>query len=175
MWFRGRQPESSVWKRFRSGADGFSFVKEGEYYAAHVVANAERAVDLFHTLLQHLPPAIDVVLTDKRSGNSWKGESLALPDVREAIARLKVPLAAHGGVELAVFSTDDQLTLNPVLELFVYARTDQWLYILEGLGLEEQRVVKTKSWKLSRQQFPPAPELVEAVAATAERLGLTRA
>ena len=175
MWFRGRQPESSVWKRFRSGADGFSFVKEGDYYAAHVVANAERAVDLFHTLLQHLPPAVDVVLTDKRGGTSWKGESLALPDVRETIARLKVPMAAHGGVELAVFTTDDQLTLNPVLELFVYARTDQWLYILEGLGLEEQRVVKTKSWKLSRQQFPPAPDLVEAVTAAAERLGLSRA
>ena len=175
MWFRGRQPESSIWKRFRSGADGFSFVKEGDYYAAHVVANAERAVDLFHTLTQHLPPAVDLVIADKRSGSSWKGESLALPDVREAVARLKVPLAAHGGVELAVFSTDDQLTLNPVLELFIYARTDQWLYILEGLGLEQQGLVQTKSWKLSRHQFPPAPELADAVSATAERLGLVRA
>ena len=175
MFFRGRQPESSVWRRFRSGADGFSFVKEGDYYAAHVVATAERSVDLFHTLTQHLPPAVDLAISDRRSGTSWKGESLALPDVREAIARLKVPLATNAGVEIAVYTTDDQLTLNPVLELFIYARTDQWLYILEGLGLEEQRVVKTKSWKLNRQQYPPAPELVEAIAATAERLGLTRA
>lgn len=173
MFFRGRQPESAIWRRFRSGADGFTFVKEGDYYAAHVVANAERVVDLFHTLMQHLPPAVDVALIDRRSGRSWKGESLALPDVRDALARLKVPLAANGGVEISVFTTDDQLSLNPVLELFIYARTEQWLYHLEGIGLEERRALKTKSWKLGRQQFPTAPELVDLVASTAERLGLT--
>ncbi len=173
MFFRGKQPESSIWQRFRSGTDGFTFIKEGDYYAAHVVANAERVVDLFHTLMQHLPPAVDVALIDRRSGRSWTGENLALPDVRDAIARLKVPLAANGGVEISVFTTDDQLALNPVLELFIYARTDQWLYHLEGIGLEEHRMLKTKSWKLGRQQFPPAPELVDLVASTAERLGLT--
>ena len=45
MFFRGRQPETSIWRRFRTSADGFSFVKEEDYYAAHIVANAERVVD----------------------------------------------------------------------------------------------------------------------------------
>ncbi|MDB4910733.1 MAG: hypothetical protein JWO39_1556, partial [Gemmatimonadetes bacterium] len=31
MWFRGRQPETSVWKRFRTAADGFVFMKEDDY------------------------------------------------------------------------------------------------------------------------------------------------
>lgn len=175
MFFRGRQPEQSIWKRFRSGTDGFTFVKEHDYYAAHVVANAERVVDLFHSLTEQLPPAVDLSIIDKRSGRSWSGEALALPDVRDAIGRMKVLLAQHGGAELSVFTAEDQLSLNPVLELFIYARTDQWLYILQGKGLEEQRMLKTKSWKASRQVFPPAPELTVALEATVERLGLRAA
>ena len=91
MFFRGRQPEGSVWRRFRAGTDGFSFVREDDYYAAHVAANAERVVDLFHALTEHLPPAVDVALEDLRSGLAWKGENIALPDVREVIARMKSP------------------------------------------------------------------------------------
>lgn len=175
MFFRGRQPETSIWRRFRTAADGFSFSKEADYYAAHVVANAERTVDLFHALLEHMPPAVDVYLEDARSRRKWKGERLALPDVRDAIARLRAPLATLGGVEVAVYTSEDQLTVNPVLELFIYSRTDQWLYILKGKGLEEQRAVRTKSWKLRRHEYPPAPELSEAVAATAASLGLASA
>jgi hypothetical protein len=172
MFFRGRQPEASIWRRFRVSADGFTFQTEGDVYTAHVVANAERVVDLFYALSEDLPPAVDVVLDDLRSGRSWKGESVALPDVREAIARLKILLARYGGVELSVYTNDDQLTLNPYLELFIYARTDRWLYLLEGKGLEEQPHVHTKSWKTNRQHFPAAPDLVNAVTAGAERLGL---
>lgn len=172
MFFRGRQPEASVWRRFRAAADGFTFQKEEDHYSAHVVANAERVVDLFYTMAEQLPPAVDVAVEDLRSGRSWKGESLPLPDVRETIARLKQLLARYGGVEISIFTSDDQLTLNPYLELFIYARTDRWLYLLEGKGLEEQRRVRTKSWKLQRQQFPAAPDLVNAVTTAAERLGL---
>ncbi|MGH7665074.1 MAG: hypothetical protein ACRENI_12375 [Gemmatimonadaceae bacterium] len=171
-FFRGRQPEFSLEKRFRSGIDGFTFVKEGDHYAAHVVANAERVVDLFHALSEHLPPAVDVALADERTGQRWKGEAVALPDVREGVARLKVLLAGHGGVEFAIYTSEDQLTLNAAIELFIYARTDQWLYILQGKGLEERRALRTKSWKLSRRKFPPAPALVQAVVETATRLGL---
>lgn len=173
MFFRGRQPESSIWRRFRAGTDGFSFLKENNHYTAHVVANAERVVDLFHALTEHLPPAVDVALEDVRSNQKWKGENVALPDVREVIARLKVPLSTYGGVELAVYTSEDQLTLNPHLELFIYARTDQWLYILQGKGLDERRFMRTKSWKLQRREFAPAPELVSAVSLAAERLALT--
>lgn len=172
VFFRGRQPDTSIWRRFRTGADGFTFVKEDDYYAAHVVANAERIVDLFHVLTSHLPPAVDVVITDARSRRSWKGEHLALPDVREAIGRLKAPLAAAGGVEIAVYSLEDQLTLNPQLELFIYSRNDSWVYILQGKGLAEQRSVRTRSWKVSRGNFPPAPEVDEALRAAVDRLAL---
>jgi hypothetical protein len=174
VFFRGKQPETSVWKRFRSGADGFTFVKESEYYAAHVVANAERVVDLFYVLAEHLPPAVDVVIDDLRGKRSWRGERVALPDVQDAIGRLKVPLSSVGGVEFAVYSADDQLTLNPQLELFVYARSDRWFYYLTGLGLEERNIVRTKSWKLSRKEYEPAPELSDALAQAATRLGLSQ-
>ena len=172
MFFRGRQPEASIWRRFRTGADGFTFEKEGEYYAAQIVANAERVVDLFYALTEHMPPAVDVWLEELRSDQRWKGEALGLPDVREAIARLKVPLAAYGGVEFAVYTSEDQITLNPHLELFIYSRSDQWFYVLQGKGLQEQRTLRTKSWKLSRDDFQAAPDLVNSVSSAAERLGL---
>jgi hypothetical protein len=176
MFFRGRQPEASIWRRFRVSGDGFTFKKEeGDVYTAHVVANAERVVDLFYNLTEQLPPAVDIVMDDLRSGRSWKGETIALPDVRESAARLKILLARYGGVELSVFTSEDQLTLNPYLELFIYARTDQWFYILQGKGLEERRMVRTRSWRLKRSEFAPAPDLVQAVATAAERLALTPA
>jgi hypothetical protein len=175
MFFRGKQPDGSVWKRFRASMDGFTFVHEDDYYAAHVVANAERVVDLFYVLSEQLSPAVDLVIDDKRAGLVWKGDALALPDVRDTLARLKVLLAQHGGVEVSVHTADDQLTLNPYLELFIYARTDRWLYMLEGKGLQEQRMVRTKSWKVKRDDFPAAPELDNAIAAAVERLRLVTA
>lgn len=175
MFFRGRQPEAVIWQRFRANPDGFTFESQDGVFTAHVVANAERVVDLFHALTEQLPPAVDVALEDLRSGRSWKGEGLPLDDVREQIARLKVLLARYGGVELSVYTSEDQLTLNPYLELFLYARTDRWYYLLTGKGLEEQRVVRTKSWKQKRAQFPAAAELVNAVQTAVERLSLQRA
>ena len=175
MFFRGRTPEASIWRRFRASADGFTFLQEADYYSAHVVANAERVVDLFYALSEQLSPAVDLVIDDKRAGRVWKGDALALPDVREVIARMKSPLSTFGGVEFAVYTSEDQLTLNPHLELFIYARTDQWFYILQGKGLEERRIVRTRSWRLRRSEFAPAPDLVQAVAAAAERLALTAA
>lgn len=172
MFFRGRQPEASIWRRFRTSADGFTFSPEEDLWVAHVVATAERVVDLFYILSENLPPAIDITIDDLRSGRTWKGESVALPDVREAVARLKSLLGRYGGLEVSLYTADDQLTLNPYLELFIYARSDRWLYLLEGKGLEEQQVLRTKSWKTTRQQFPAAPELVSAVAGAVDRLGL---
>jgi hypothetical protein len=172
MFFRGRQPEASVWRRFRSIVDGFTFVKRGDHYAAHAVANAERVVDLLHALAEELPPAVDVAIEDVRSGRKWRGESLALPDVREAIGRLKTALVANGGVELAVYTDDDQLTLDPQLELYLYGRTDRWLYVLQGKGLQEVRGVRAKSWKRRAEEFPPAPEMDAALASAVKFLGL---
>jgi hypothetical protein len=175
MLFRGRQAEAVIWPRFRAAADGFTFGQKDGHYAAHVVANAERVVDLFHALAENFPPVVDVVIDDLRSGRSWKGEALPLDDVREQIARLKVLLGRYGGVEFSVFNSEDQLALNPYLELFIYSRTDRWYYLLEGKGLEEQKVVTPKSWKQKRAQFPAAAELVNAIQTAVERLGLQRA
>jgi hypothetical protein len=175
MLFRGKQAEATVWQRFRSNADGFAFSQADGLYSAHVVANSERVVDLFHALSENLPPAVDVTLEDRRSGRTWKGEALPLDDVREQVARLKVLLARFGGVELSVFTSDDQLALDPYLELYIYARTDRWYYLLEGKGLEERKAVRPKSWKQRRAQFPAAADLVNAIQAAVERLGLNRA
>ena len=175
MLFRGKQPEATVWRRFRSGTDGFTFTKEDGYYAARVSANAERAVDLLHALSEQLPPAVDVSVDDARRGRAWRGEGIALPDVRDMVARLRVPLATYGGVELAVYSAEDQLTLSHHLELFLYGRTDQWLYVLQGKGLEERATLRPRRWKRPPSEFRPAPAISDAVATAAERLGLHEA
>lgn len=174
MFFRGRQPEASIWRRFRVSADGFTFEQEGDLYTARVVANAERVVDLLWALSEMLSPAVDLFIDDLRSGRKWKGEALPLPDVRDTVARLKLLLARFGGVELSIYTPEDQLSLNPHLELYIYSRSDKWLYLLEGRGLEEQARVRPKSWKINRQSFPAAPDLVNAVATAAERLALQR-
>lgn len=175
MLFRGKQPEASIWRRFRASSDGFTFTEEDGVYSAHVVANAERVVDLFWTLSDLLGPAIDAHIDDLRSGRSWHGESLPLSDVRDTIARLRLLLARYGGTQISLYTSEDQLSLNEHLELFIYSKSDKWLYLLEGRGLEEMGRVRPKSWKIKRQSFPAAPDLVNALASAAERLGLTRA
>ncbi len=161
-----------MWRRFRAGSDDFTFVEQRDYFEARVAANAERIVDLLHALADHLPPAVDVAIDDARSGQRWLGINVALPDAREAVARLKVPLAAYGGVELSLYSTEDQLTVTPDLELWIFSRTDRWLYILQGIGLHEATALGPESWRVSADELGDAPELEEALRATAERLAL---
>jgi len=175
MLFRGKQPEASIWRRFRASSDGFTFTEADGVFTAHIVANAERVVDLFWTLTDLLGPAVDLHIDDLRSGRSWHGESLPLPDVRDSMARLRLLLARYGGIQISIYTSEDQLSLNEHLELFIYSKWDKWLYLLEGRGLEQMPQVQTKSWKIKRQVFPAAPDLVNALASAAERLGLARA
>ena len=171
MIFRGRQPESVVWRRFRSGLDGFTFARAEDHYVARIVTNAERALDLFHALSANLPPAVDVALEDRRGAQAYRAEAVALPDVRDAIARLKVPLSSYGGVELSVYTADDQLTLTPALELYAFSRADRWLYVLLGKGLvEHDRLGPSRT--PDDVPLSPAPELEMALAAVVEQLGL---
>ncbi len=174
MLFRGKQPEASIWRRFRASPDGFTFHEEDGVFTAHVVANAERVVELFWMLSEQLGPAVDLHLDDLRSGRSWRGDELALPDVRDMIARLRLLLARFGGTQISIFTSEDQLSLNEHLELYIYSRSDKWHYLLEGRGLEELSRLRTKSWKIKRQAFPAAPDLVNAIASAAERLTLQR-
>ncbi|CAN5347847.1 hypothetical protein BH23GEM2_BH23GEM2_08230 [soil metagenome] len=175
MLFRTRQDESTVWRRFRSGSDGFTFTQEADHYEAHVAATAERVVDLFRSLSEHLPPAVDVVMDDRRTGRVWSGESIALPDLRDAVARLKVPLATYGGLEISAYSPEDQLSITPDLELYAYSRSDRWAYLLQSHGLEEYGQLADKPWRIGSWDRAPAPALTDAVAAAAERIGLTQA
>ncbi|HEY8165960.1 MAG TPA: hypothetical protein VIF83_10455 [Gemmatimonadaceae bacterium] len=174
MLFRGRNPDVTVWRRFRSGVDGFTFAKVGDHYEAYVAANAERVVDLFYTLSELLAPAIDVHIEDLRSETTWTADLVALPDVRDAVARLKVPLATYGGVEITLYTADDQLTLTPQLELYIFARSDRWLYLLQSKGLEEKASLPDRTWRSQSWDRAPAPTLTAAIAAAAERLSLTQ-
>ena len=175
MFFRGQEAEVTVWQRFKSDVDGYTLDKEEGHFTSRVAANAERVVDLFHSLTEHLPPVVDVSIDDHRSGKSWVGKGLPLDDVREQIARLKVLIGRFGGAEISVYTSEDQLTLTPYLDLYVYSRTDRWAYLLDGKGLRQQRALGSKSWKRERGQFPAAAELVNAIQSVVERLSLDRA
>ena len=78
MFFRGRQPESSIWRRFRSGVDGFTFLKESDYYQAHVVSTAERMTDLLYALSEHVPQR-------DRPGPSWARRRLMVTHFRVSV------------------------------------------------------------------------------------------
>ena len=172
MLFRGNKPEVTVWKRFRSGQDGFTFTREGDHYEARVSANSERIVDLFYTLSEVLPPAVAVFIEDLRTQSSWRGESIALPDLRDVVARLKVLLASFGGVELTFYSAEDQLTLTPQLELVIYSRSDRWLYLLQSKNLEERAALADRVWGGPSWDRSRAPALSDALAAAAGQLSL---
>src|SRR2546423_13485833 len=175
MLFRTRTPDSTVWKRFRSGQDGFTFTRTGDVYEAKVVANAERVVDLFYTLSELMGPAVDVYIYDARSKTSWQGQTVALPDVRDAVARLKVPLSTYGGVEITLFTSEDQLTLSPQLELYIYSRSDRWVYLLNSMNLKERASLEVRMRGFQTWERAPAPAPSGAVASAAERLDIKTA
>jgi hypothetical protein len=176
MIFRGRPPQATVWRRFRSGHDGFTFeLTEDGLYEARVGANAERAVDLLYVLTEHLPPAVDLMLRDRRVGSTWEGVDVALPDVRDALARLKVPMATYGGVDVTVYTAEDQLSLTAQLELYAFGRSDRWLYLLQSKGLEQYAAVAEKPWRGQPWDRSAAPALSAAIEAAGERLSLALA
>lgn len=173
MIFRGNDRPITVWRRFRSGVDGFTFeARPDGIFEAHVAANAERAVDLFYTLSEQFPPAVDLELADRRVGRAWLGTGVALPDARDAIARLKIPLATYGGVDASVYTPEDQLSLTATLDLYAFGRSDRWLYLLQAMGLEHFGAVAQRAWRAQPWDRAPAPVLTDAVAAAAERLSL---
>lgn len=162
----------TVWKRFRSGQDGFTFTRTGEHYEAKVSANSERIVDLFYTLSEVLPPAVDVYIEDMRTQTSWRGDSVALPDVRDVVARLKVLLSSFGGIEMTFYTAEDQVTLTPQLDLVIYSRSDRWLYLLQSKNLEERSALADRAWGGGLWDRTRAPALSDALASAATRLSL---
>ncbi|WP_411282523.1 hypothetical protein [Gemmatimonas sp.] len=142
-------------------------------FIARIGTTAERVVDLMHSLAIHLDPAVDVVMSDWRSGTEWVGVGVALPDFRDALGRLRFPLATYGGVELTVLNPSDQLSLTPELLLVIYSRSDRWYFLLDGLGLSERAVPPPPVWMPTRSMLTHSPEQSTALAAAAARLGLS--
>ncbi len=172
MFIRGNQPESVIWHHFRGAGDGFVFGHRDGWFEAQLLPNADRTVELFLATLEHLPPAVRLSVDDWRTGQQWDGADLSTLDVRDAIARAKHPLAAHAGTEIAVVADDEQVTLTANLELYVYAATDRWLYLLQGKGIRRVSELRRRSWRLSREEFRPVPAAEAAVQLIVERLRL---
>lgn len=158
--------------RFRGGDDWFVCERNAQVVTARVGATVERVVDLWHALTSHLGPAVDVHIADVRTGRTWTGAFCALPEVRETIGRLRLSLAAYGGVEVSVFTDSDQLTLTPEMLLVIYARTDRWAFLLDSMGLVERGEMPAPTWMPSRATLRPVPQLEQALQSAAERLGL---
>ena len=172
MFIRGPHPEPVIWHHFRSGTDGFVFGEREGVYEAQLVPNADRTVELFLALLEHLAPAVDVRLDDWRNGETYEGDALANGDVRDAVARSKHALATQAGTEVTVLSAGEQVTLTANLELYVFAQTDRWLYLLQGKGLRRLQRLRKRSWWLQRGEFGAATGPDSAARLTVERLGL---
>ena len=171
-FFKPRPAKEVLSGRFRSAAEVFAMRKEGGVYVAEVRTSPERSVELFHELTEHMPDIVDLALEDFRTGRNYRGEGLHLAEVTDTVARLKVPLAASGGLELSVYTGEEQLCLGPMLDLWSYAKSDRWLYLLLGRGLEECVDLPPREWNVGLKEFSGAPELVDAVSSTAERLTL---
>ena len=173
--FRGRQHESVITHRFRSVRARFSFTAGDGLYSARVFANAERAVDLYHALSGHLPPAVDVHIWDVRSDQRWSGSAIALADARDAFARLRNPLSIFAGVEFTLLGRDDQLSLSASLDVHIHARSDRWYYLLVGTGLIPGEPLPPRTWRLAPHEFPPAADMRATLDRAIQRLGLTSA
>jgi hypothetical protein len=171
-FFKTRPVKENLSARFRPVADVFAMRMEGDVYVAEVRASPERAVELFHELSEMMPEVVDLALDCVRTGRNYVGEGLHLSEVTDTVARMKVALAASGGVELSVYTGEEQLCLSPMLELWIYAKSDRWLYLLLGRGLEERATLPAREWRIRAAEFSGAPELVDAVTAAAERLTL---
>ena len=162
----------SAAERYERTSEWFVASNDSGVHTARVGVIAERAVDLLHLLADQLDPAVDVVIESLRDGISWSGELLALPDVREAVGRLRLLLATYGGVEVTIVTPDDQLTLTAELALVIYSRTDRWLFLLDGLGVVERAAAPRAVWTLDRRALAPIAPLTEALEQAANRLGL---
>jgi hypothetical protein len=162
----------AVWRRFRPDGDRYVRLRQGALYVARVAAIAERTVDLLHTLSAELDDAVDVRIDDVRRGRVWIGRELPRGEVREALLRLKLPLAASGGVEVTLVTPQDQLTVTPELLLFAAGRSDRWWRLLDRFGLRAARRVEPAQWIPDRAHLRPVRELGEAIDALVRQLEL---
>lgn len=160
--------------RFRPVPDWYVSQDRGALHELFAWSNAERIVNVLHALTAHLDPAVDLTMQFGRDGVTWHGQLLPLPDVREALGRLQSPLATYGGVEVSVYTPDDQLTLTGALGLVIYARSDRWVHLLDGMGFAPRAVAPEPLWNAETAPLGASPELDRALALVVEQLGLER-
>lgn len=149
-----------------------TYSRQDDLHVVEVQANSERIMELLHRLSGHLDSVVDVHMTHVRDGARWQGIMRFLPEVREAVGRLRWPLAAYGGVELALVTPEDQLTVTPELRMIIYSRTSGWLQRLKTEGVEQRTHFPTPAWNPLIRSDTLTPDLSSALAAIAERLNL---
>jgi len=166
----------------RKSYDAFEFHRA--YHALNEFCNAELSafyLDVLKDRLYTFAPKS----TERLSAQTaiWK--------ITEALVRLIAPILSftadevwqhlphvegrEASVHIAHFPVPKDLVPGETSTLL-----KDWEYLLSirtiaMKSLEEQRVVRTKSWKQRRAQFPAAADLVNAIQAAVERLGLQRA
>ena len=168
--FSGEASEVAI--RFHRDSAWSVASRDGDVRIWRVQAPSERAVDLFLRLSSHLDAVVDVAIEHPRDGRSWFGALRELNETREALARLRWPLSSNGGVELTLVTADDQVSLMPTLDLFIYARSDRWCALLEGEGILAREIAPPPLWLPSQVPWSPAPDLSAALATAVERLEL---
>lgn len=158
--------------RFRRITDWFTVHRTASMLTLQVRANSERIVDLMHVLTGRLDSVVDVYVDHLRDGRSWHGPMRFLPEVREAIGRLRWPLAAYGGVELSLVTPSDQLTVTPALSIVIYSRRPAWPTWLEAEGLVQCAAFPPSVWTPVIGGPDTATDLAMALGAVATRLDL---
>jgi hypothetical protein len=172
MFVRGRERVAEVWNRFRLPQEGFVVAEDRGLFEARIVANADWAIDLFLVLADRLGDTVRVAVEDYRNARRWSGAEVKTARARDAILHVRPLLIRYAGVECSLSDDEDQVTLTPHLEVFVYGRSDRWFYFLRDLGLRRYRTLASRSWRLRREEFPEAPALAAALDDVATELGL---
>ena len=190
MFVRVPEQPPEVWQRFKLPDEGFEFGDVAGLYCARVVAGGERSLSLFHTLIGHLAPSVSLRLHDVRPHEPepprtaepgeagslaaigyWQGDRLDRDKVRIAVDGARGVLAREGGVEVAVFDEEDQVTLGSNLDMFVFSRTARWYPLLRGLGLATYPAIPHRSWRLRPSEFPPSEAVRKTIRDIARRFG----
>ncbi len=158
--------------RFRPTPDWYVARRRAGLVECFVWSPAERLLRSYLSLLEQLDADVDVAVESRRDDVRWRGERIGRDEVRAALAPLQRPLTTHGGVELSVYTADDQLTITPELALVIYARSDRWLYLLDAAGFVERAEVPTADWQPPSALPDPVPSLARLLGEIATRLAL---
>ena len=161
-----------VAQRFQRRSEWYETRRDGDLTIYRVHAISERAVELFLRLSARLEAVVDVALEHPRDGRCWHATLRFLPDVRETLGRLRWLLATHGGVEIALVTPEEQLTLTTALEVVIFTRSDRWPMWLEMEGVPPGIAELLPVWNPAAVAWSPAPELSEALEVVVERLAL---